>query len=284
MDDGSTDSSGKICDEYWNDERFFVIHQRNGGLSHARNVGIDVAKGSWLFFLDSDDYISPYCIETLVAAADESGADIVECRFECTGDQELVHWSKPKGQIETMNGEDALVHFLDYDGTWIMAWNKLYRRELFGNVRFPVGKLNEDEFTTPYLVEQCSCYAMIPDVLYAYVQRDGSIMHSAFEQRRFDAIEAHRRRLYSFSSKYHGRYNSVIAFHYLAACIKLLDSCADEMDAEQREFLKQERDTCLDILGSSKLRLKRKIQVVMFHRFPHLAARLSKRRGLPNAQ
>lgn len=283
VDDGSTDSSGKICDEYSDDERFIVIHQRNGGLSDARNAGIDAAKGSWLFFLDSDDYISPYCIETLVAVAIESGADIVECRFERIGDHELVRWNKPKAQIETITGEEAIARFLDYDGTWIMAWNKLYRRELFESIRFPVGRLNEDEFTTPYLVEQCSCYAMTSDVLYAYVQREGSIMHSAFEQRRFDAIEAHRRRLNAFSLKYHGRYDGIIAFHYLSACIKLLDAYADEMDAEQREFLKHERDRCLDTLESSKVPLKRKLQITMFSMVPHLAAKLSGRKGLPNA-
>lgn len=219
IDDGSTDGSSLMCDKAsFADDRFMSIHKMNGGLSDARNAGLDAAKGTWIFFLDSDDYISPYCIEAMVDVAAKSNAEIVECWFETVDDAAKLKWRRPSGTYRAYKQPTALERFLDYDGTWIMAWNKLYRKDLFEGIRFPVGKLNEDEFTTPLLVERANTYASLNDSLYAYVQREGSIMHSPFSSRKLDGLEALLGRLEHFSELGSKRIDALNAYHLLARC------------------------------------------------------------------
>ena len=236
VDDGSTDGSGRICDEASSaDARFTVVHKANGGLSDARNTGLSAIGGTWVFFLDSDDYISPHCIETMLNAALESGAEIVECEFSTVGDDEKINWTYPTGRYELHRQPEALERFLDYRGTWIMAWNKLYRADLFEDIRFPVGRLNEDEFTTPYLVEHARLYASLKDSLYAYVQREGSIMHTAFSEKKLDGLEALSQRLKHFSSLDNDRIDAINAYHLLARCRALESECQrDAIDCPQR--------------------------------------------------
>lgn len=236
VDDGSTDGSGRICDEASSaDARFTVVHKANGGLSDARNTGLSTIGGTWVFFLDSDDYISPHCIETMLNAALESGAEIVECEFSTVGDDEKINWTYPTGRYELHRQPEALERFLDYRGTWIMAWNKLYRADLFEDIRFPVGRLNEDEFTTPYLVEHARLYASLKDSLYAYVQREGSIMHTAFSEKKLDGLEALSQRLKHFSCLDNDRIDAINAYHLLARCRTLESECQrDAIDCPQR--------------------------------------------------
>lgn len=236
VDDGSTDGSERICDEASSaDARFTVVHKANGGLSDARNTGLSAIGGTWVFFLDSDDYISPHCIETMLNAALESGAEIVECEFSTVGDDENINWTYPTGRYELHRQPEALERFLDYRGTWIMAWNKLYRADLFEDIRFPVGRLNEDEFTTPYLVEHARLYASLKDSLYAYVQREGSIMHTAFSEKKLDGLEALSQRLKHFSCLDNDRIDAINAYHLLARCRALESECQrDAIDCPQR--------------------------------------------------
>lgn len=278
VDDGSTDCSGELCEQFaLNDSRVKVIHKENGGLSDARNVGLAAATGGWIFLLDSDDYISPYCLSRLLDVAISQGSDIVECQFSCVGDNDSTEWTVPDGSVITLDRTQALSRFLDYDGTWVMAWNKLYKSSLFEGVAFPKGRLNEDEFTTPFLVDSCNSYSIVSDQLYAYYQRPGSIMHSGFSDGRLDVLKAHKERFSYFSAKYSGAYDGVIAFHWFSCLVKLLVKYREDMSADQLRTISSQQEFCLSVLRETCLPFKRRVQVIVYRLFPWLGVLLAEK-------
>lgn len=278
VDDGSTDRSGVLCDEAARrDARIKVIHKANGGLSDARNVGIAASSGEWIYLLDSDDYISPHCFSRMLAVALSNDSDIVECQFVRVYDYDEIDWGEPGGRVVTLDRDRALDKFLDYDGTWIMAWNKLYKASLFKSIVFPIGKLNEDEFTTPYLVDSCRRYSIVSDELYAYYQRPGSIMHSGFSDGRLDVLDAHAERYAYFSTKYPGAYEGVVAFHWYSCLIKALTRYRRDMSADQKRKIFSQREFCLRVLGKADLSLKRRVQIDMYRLLPRVGVSLSEK-------
>ena len=187
VDDGSTDSSGKICDEYSQKKEFIsVIHKKNGGLSSARNAGIDVAQGDYLAFIDSDDVVHPRYLSELVAIVKKEKADLAACNF-CVGS--LCRWknfSEVKYDIrcnEKMNDNDVVV---------TVAWNKLYHAKFFREygLRYPVGKIHEDMFLTPQILYYTKKMVITNEQLYFYRQRENSIMNSSFSIKQLDALDA----------------------------------------------------------------------------------------------
>ena len=199
VDDGSPDSCPRMCDELAGmDGRIKVIHKENGGLSDARNVGIEVATGDYLMFVDSDDYIYPEMCQKLINTAMIENADVVSCNF---------YWTYPDGERrrEAMSIEDAprildgqkmLFHYFRRSSIDLcVVWNKLYRRELFftdDKIRFPKGRLHEDNAINYLLYYKAKRIAIIPDCHYYYVQRDGSIMQSYNDRNMRDIIACAR--------------------------------------------------------------------------------------------
>lgn len=223
VNDGSTDDSPVICEEYKvKDSRITVIHKRNGGLSDARNAGLDICKGKYVFFVDSDDYIHPETIYEMLLQATQNNAEIVECGIYHTveNDDTTFAYARCEKIVKVYNHDDAVRNILDYHFS-IVAWNKLYISSLFNNIRFPVGKLHEDEFIIPFIVDKCQRYITISNQYYAYVQRTGSIMNQQYDKRRLDVIEAHEARLKYFNEKYKNKYNYIMAYHYFVACMEL---------------------------------------------------------------
>ena len=173
VDDGSTDGSGKICDEYRADARVQVIHQENRGLSAARNAGLDRASGEYISFLDSDDAWRPDFIRKLMGAM--GNADIAICQYEMhrlkmdTGGQ--IRPAAQKGFYSRKEALRALV-----DGTInVSVWNKLYRKELWKENRFPEGHNYEDVDTTCRVFDLCSRISFLDEPLYLHRKRPGSI-------------------------------------------------------------------------------------------------------------
>ena len=193
VDDGSTDRCPEICDSYGGrDSRVQVIHKGNGGLSDARNAGLDIAQGEYIVFVDSDDYIAPDMIEKLYKKAKDKDADMVLCRFACIDEKgkELRRASKP---IEEPIWPEDRFWNCYYNGDTVfcvVAWNKIYKRDLFRNVRYDVGRYHEDEFMLNRLVEKCRFVDMLEDTLYFYRQRTGSIMNRRDVVRHMDRTEA----------------------------------------------------------------------------------------------
>lgn len=180
VDDGSTDLSPKLCDDWvQQDTRIRVIHKENGGLSDARNAGIDVAIGDYLTFIDPDDYLEDRTLEQVMAVVEKKKGyeiDIVEYPIErfCGSPKQSLLTFRP--QIH----EDMANYWLNtqaYEHTY--ACNKIYRKELFDHVRFPQGQVFEDSYTLPLLLQQAHRVATTDQGLYHYCWNSSGITATA---------------------------------------------------------------------------------------------------------
>ena len=173
IDDGSTDQSGEIAAVYAEaDRRFFVYHTANHGLSAARNLGIENARGDWLMFVDPDDYVTPDFCETPYQAALREEADLVIFKSSVVRRRGSVARGKGTAVSGIIDAETAV----RYGGA--VVWNKLYRRELFDVIRYPEGRVFEDIATTHKLIFEAKRILILPDVLYYHVHRKDSISHT----------------------------------------------------------------------------------------------------------
>ena len=199
VDDGSPDNSGKMCDElvFRSEEQgipIYVIHQTNRGLSGARNSGIDWAmmcSGSeWLCFVDSDDTVSDMFIEKLYNAAAENKADLAVCDFmEVDTEENDIHKPHdfPSGVLEEKNKIFEIMY-----PNWRIhtAWNKLYRKRIFNDLRFDEGKLHEDEFIIHKVLFLSNKVVFVPEMLYYYLIRSSGIMGTENRRVRADLYMA----------------------------------------------------------------------------------------------
>ena len=200
VDDGSPDGCPQICDAYAEkDKRITVIHKSNGGLSDARNAGIDWAMAHsdsrWLAFVDSDDYLHPNYLQTMLDTAKKEAADLIICDFIRVDEQ---------GNIMELNhgffdfaSEDKRKLFSCLHTNWhvTVAWNKLYTKHIFSQLRFAVGKIHEDSFAIHHVLWNCKRAAFVPDGLYYYRQRNTSIMATETPVSILDGFEATVERL-----------------------------------------------------------------------------------------
>lgn len=194
VDDGSPDCCPIICDNYAEkNDRVIVIHKQNGGLSDARNTGIAIAKGDFICFIDSDDYVSEDFCELLLNAVLKSNADMAICNYLVVDENgnsiqdKNVHLPI---QDECISPQEFIKEYCGkYGWYYVVAWNKIYKRDLFKNVKYPVGKLHEDAFVIHHLVSHCNRIVCVKNALYFYVQRQGSIM-SQISVRNMDLGEA----------------------------------------------------------------------------------------------
>ena len=192
VDDGSPDRCGKICDEWAEkDGRIKVIHKKNGGLSDARNAGLDIASGSLIGFVDSDDYIHPEMYQRLYETLINQGADLAVCGLYRIRelDGEIVRSEIPcKDQV--IDSREALRNTC-YSACYMSVWNKLYRRTLFSCNRFLSGKISEDIFIMPGIYSECTKIALLSSPYYFYVQTPNSICRSALKVKNLDSVEAY---------------------------------------------------------------------------------------------
>ena len=191
VDDGSPDHCGEICDAYAKkDSRIKVLHDPNGGLSDARDHGIDAATGKYLGFVDGDDYIEPEMYEKLHEALVKNDAEISVCRFRYVGGLEERN-REISITDEVISGKKILLEkrASDHPWGWGYAWNKLYKREVFSELRYPVGKAFEDDFIVHKLFWDVERVACISYIGYNYIQRTTSITH-AYKVNVLDEIES----------------------------------------------------------------------------------------------
>ncbi|MEO2652605.1 glycosyltransferase family 2 protein, partial [Enterococcus mundtii] len=190
VDDGSPDDSGKICDEYAvQDKRIKVIHKENGGLSSARNAGIEMAKGKYLGFIDSDDYIAEDMFEILYDQLLDYDADIATIGMIDVYENKETKVNNLK-LVEVLDQKDAIKAVLDSTDVYAYAVNKLYKKELFDTVRYPIGKIVEDAFIIMDLLLQCDRIVTNTEQKYYYYRRNDSITGLSFSTKNFDVIEA----------------------------------------------------------------------------------------------
>ena len=186
VDDGATDGSGVLCDQLaQEDARIVVIHKENGGLSDARNVGIERATGEFLAFVDGDDWIDPDMYECMLRELNQYQADVAICRYKRIYQDRVEDEST--GKVYFYEGNQALRMLLvEEDAIQIQnaAWNKLYRKNFLGGQRFPKGKWYEDVVYTTKLLAKASRCVYLDSAKYNYViDREGSIMNAGFNKR-----------------------------------------------------------------------------------------------------
>ncbi len=205
IDDGSTDGSERLCDDYAAmDPRVKVIHQKNMGLSGARNTGIDEADGDYIFFCDSDDFIQRETLEYMYNKLCRDNADIVACGFSHVWDdyeksgREDVFTSLYPG---TFSGRKAVIEMMTKNSICSVAWNKLYKKKLFDGVRFPVGALHEDEAMVYKLLYGAKIVSYTPNTFYKYFQRSSGIMGGNLVGRSMHLISALTDRIRYFEEK-----------------------------------------------------------------------------------
>lgn len=189
VDDGSPDGSGMICDAWAaEDQRIRVIHQENAGGGAARNAALDVARGELIAFVDSDDYVSCDVYEHLYSLLDQ-GADIAECaHIDVMDDNETFSYCS--SEVCTYTVHEAMEEHIRDRAFRQLIWNKLYRREVIGGIRFPVGKKIDDEFFTYQVIGNAKKLVRSDKICYAYRQQQDSVMHSMGVDKRLQAVEA----------------------------------------------------------------------------------------------
>lgn len=182
VDDGSPDNCPSICDEFKSkDKRVKTIHKQNGGISSARNTGIDLAEGEYLSFIDSDDWIEKDMLQVLYELAVSKKADVAECAFQRVEEEEQRQkLCNITPKISERSGEAAIVALYSGAGASNAVWNKLYKRRVFDSLRFPEGINYEDSYLMPQIVYTANKVVYTTYVGYYYFQRCGSITKSEF--------------------------------------------------------------------------------------------------------
>lgn len=191
VDDGSLDRSSVICEEYaFMDPRVKVIHKENGGLSSARNVGLDKAKGKFIGFVDSDDWIDNNMYESMLHLALTYQADVVQCGYKLINEQGKITREINFGNRRfNTKAEVEKAYYMTNEFSSVV-WNKLYRADLFEELRFKVGKNNEDVFILTDALLRIHKMVNTPKCYYHYLQRKESIMGTQFTEKKFDRLEA----------------------------------------------------------------------------------------------
>ncbi|MBC2580565.1 glycosyltransferase [Clostridium sp. DJ247] len=242
VNDGSPDNCGCICDIYSKlDSRIRVIHKENGGLSSARNAGIDLATGEYIGFVDSDDWIDVNMYESLYSIAKETDADIVQCRFKESYDEEINNIKNNTNKFKWVDKFDALNNLIAYGEThvqMVVAWNKLYKKNLFNGIRFPNGKIHEDEFTTYKLLYKSNKIALTEDELYYYRQTPNSIMNAKFNKKRLDYLEALKETLSFFKEVNNQHLYDMTTIRYVDSLKKYYFKCKELLEDNEQALRK----------------------------------------------
>ncbi|WP_312562801.1 glycosyltransferase [Anaerospora sp.] len=194
IDDGSTDDSGAICDWYKKqDERIMVIHKENGGLSSARNAGLEIARGDYISFIDSDDWIVDDIYEYCINLIKVTNCDVVDFQCKFTKGESIPFDSNQTYITEVIEGKEILRDYLfrgQTDSSPFTIWRKFYKYELFNKVRFPDGKINEDIATNYELLMHCNKLVRTDKIGYYYFQGSTSLTRNGLKKRDFDLLDA----------------------------------------------------------------------------------------------
>ncbi len=284
VDDGSPDNCGAICDEYAKkDERIKVIHKENGGLSDARNAGIDAATGKYIGFIDSDDYIAPDMYEKLYFAMFKAKADIAISNFLYV-DEEGKASDKNNNlpiQNEILSGRQILDQKMCRPKYcyWVVAWNKLYKKSIFDDIRYPVSKIHEDEFVIHNIYAKAARVACISDALIYYVQRADSIMGREKSMKRLDFAEAFFGRAEFYLRE---NYDNECAYHTLCAAADLMSYLYNEYkdNASFKERYAQLLNTYRNIVRHMSFRgmsVKHRVNLMLKYISPYLVWKLKHR-------
>lgn len=278
VDDGSRDSSGIICDSYAEkDDRIHVIHTENRGAAAARNVGIDYSSGKYITFLDGDDFITENMIQRLYSVIHNSDYDMVVCDFlnilPDEADNFTVHLAE-----NTVCGRDVLEYFKNErnHGLWTIVWNKIYKREILENLRFPPGRYFEDEFFSNRLYLQTSRIHVIPDVLCCHRVLSNSTMNTQKVENYLDLLDAFQERLEIYLKYDYSADETYKVLIYLlepfTRCVKAKFSGENGQRVQKsRTFIKEISRQLMD----KDLSFVKKCSLIFIRFFPDLVYRIA---------
>lgn len=247
VDDGSPDQSGAICDAWAKiDPRIQVIHQENGGGGAARNTGLDIARGEFISMIDSDDYLERHMYEHLLGLMQES-VGITECTVVMTESDHQVLDDGVHAQITDADRIEAMRLHIRDELFCQTPPNKLYRRSVIGDIRFPVGNLIDDEFFTYQVIGNCKKLVHSSAMMYAYRQQPGSAMHKPFSIKRLQGLQAKKQRLEYLRKNIPELVNEAKEDLYL--------SCIYSMQGSLRSLQGNDLETARGIIGELRKEL-----------------------------
>lgn len=270
VDDGSKDISGIICDEYAEkDERITVIHKENGGLSDARNAGIEVASGEYICFIDSDDFIDSQMLENLYLSCVQNEVQISICKRKFVYDNEEVKSIRKKYDTKIFSGVEGFKHFLleDIDG-FVVAWNKLYKTSLFNNIKYPKGVIHEDCFTTYKLLLASNKVAYIDYIGYFYRQRNGSIMNNGNFEKDSVMLDAYENIL-SFVKENYPEFSMAAEYRYVLTNLYVA-SKVSSVSEKEKLLLCKKNILKINIGNNNCFSMSKKIRTYFFILFPRI--------------
>ena len=272
VDDGSPDNCGKLADNLAKtDPRIKVIHKVNGGLSSARNAGIDVAQGDYIGFVDSDDTIEPFMYEKLFSLLQKENTKLSVCAVNYVYEDGKVLRKKGLGKNVTFDFCQAIIEMNSHRYFDMGAWSKLYHRSLFENIRFPVGKLSEDYYIMYKIFDKAQRISYLDIPCYNYLQRKNSITRS--DKINHDHEYAAYEQMLYLDEK-HPDMKVIGHTAYASAALTVYDfylknraKCSKEKMNHFREVIKENKEYIdkADYLTKSK-----KVQFVLFSKSPTL--------------
>lgn len=247
VNDGSIDNTRAICEKYIElDSRIKLINTENRGAGSARNTGLAEAKGKYISFIDADDYICEDYYKRMYQMLEENNADIVEGHYKRVARYEENVFTNTGMKKEYTNMEKLLVLYGSDETEYInsvIVTNKIYRKELFEEIRFPVNRIIDDEFIMYKLIYNSKKIISTPDIMYAYVQSEESVMRSSFKEKRVhDTLDVYDEVYDFFKDKENDELIEKILVRYLGYGIELTQKTSRSKDIENKnkvyEFIK----------------------------------------------
>ena len=282
VDDGSTDNSANICDKYIKlDSRIKVIHKENGGVSSARNKGLDIAKGEFILFIDSDDCIHPQMIEVLYEGIKKNNSDISICEYKSYQENEFIEKNIYNKDIINFNNYTNIegLHNLQGDKSisFIVPWNKLYRKKIFNNLRYDEGRIHEDEFIIHKLLYECNLISYTSLELYYYLKRNNSIMDLQNNRSYLDALDAYSERIEFYKKINQKQFikdlELIYVGHFLDYYNRIKNSHENNKKQVMYEIIKRFRIRIFGILQNNRFKIKEKIIFIILCIDPNIYER-----------
>lgn len=273
VDDGSTDSSGLICEKYFKiDSRVKVIHKKNGGQSSARNLGLDLASGDYIGFVDSDDWISANMYEKLIIKAIQNNSDIVASNiWYMKKNKKIKKYSKTNSDLD-FNRLTAMEEIFTNENLTFSPCNKLYKKKLFDFLRFDEKIILEDMDISYQLIDKSEIISYLSEPLYYYRYNPSSTLRGKFNLRRLDEHLV-KKRMYDYYLYKYPSLSAKVYINFFEVGLILYSTLKAEkkFDIENYTFLIDfDKQTLLKILEESDLNFKIKLKIYLFLKSPNL--------------
>lgn len=266
VDDGSTDASGEMCDVYaCRDARVRVIHQPNGGLSAARNVGMAVAQGKYFAPVDADDWIEPAYLHTLLRLCEDYGVKLAACNHFIDSEGRTILRFGAHDTERVLSAREALHGVLYHREPDVCVWSKLYHRELLEGLRYPEGRLYEDTWLFAHVMLRAEQVAWTPTALYHYLMRDNSISRSTYTPSKMDYLTAVQHLIEVTLSRYPQESKGCLRryVHARLSVRRYFVNCDQELRAQRRRLDSEVCRHVKDILCDEEAPRRDKLAVLL---------------------